>query len=553
MDPIRSAQDVLQCYLCETPVPQYYCDICQINLCKACAGEHLLDESKQHKVVPIKQRGYTPDYPSCLEHTKKQCELHCEQCDIPICTQCVSSDVHLGHKAVDIMKIYETKKEILKNDLEELEISLIPKYQEIAKTIPAQEAELEKHSKSLTTAICKTGEEWHREIEKIITRNRNEVIEMQTKYQAALHKQKTEITQSIANITQCIVNLKKLLDSNDVYLVSAYKSKNQGLRKLPPYLHVKFPCFSSKKINREHLGQQFGLLSAFSIESQEYDYKNSAASDIRSLLDQPKVITTVDTDFGKLFSVTCLTDEQIWTRGDDSIIKLYSLRGEILDSFRTKSGNIPRDITVSSSGHLVYADFDDRTVNIAKNKQILQVLRLQRWRPIRVNSTVSGDLLITMVGDKKKRTKIVRCTYSAEKQTFLFDSDCRPLYFSPPHSYIFYVTENKNLDVCVVDGTACAVVVVNQAGKLRFNYTVSSSLSKKPFYPVGICTDSQSRILIADNANNCIHLIDQDGHFLCYIDNCNLQAPYGLCVDTLDNLFVADCSIGRVKKIQYTK
>lgn len=130
MDPKRSAQDALRCYLCETPNPQYNCDICHINLCKMCAGEHLLDESKEHKVVPIRQRRYGPDHPSCLKHTKKQCELHCEQCDLPICAQCVSSDVHLGHKASDIMEIFYTKKEILKNDLEKLKISLIPKCHE---------------------------------------------------------------------------------------------------------------------------------------------------------------------------------------------------------------------------------------------------------------------------------------------------------------------------------------------------------------------------------------------------------------------------------------
>lgn len=72
-----------------------------------------------------------------------------------------------------------------------------------------------------------------------------------------------------------------------------------------------------------------------------------------------------------------------------------------MESIRTKSGYDPRDITVSKSGHLVYSDFDKRTVNIVMNKQISEVIRLRTWRPLRVNSTVSCDLLVTMVGDKK--------------------------------------------------------------------------------------------------------------------------------------------------------
>nr|XP_034310821.1 uncharacterized protein LOC117684116 [Crassostrea gigas] len=563
MDPKRSAQDVLRCNLCETPNPQYNCDICHINLCKMCAGEHLLDESKEHRVVPIRQRGYGPDYPTCLKHTKKHCELHCEQCDIPICTQCVSSNEHLGHKAIDIMKIFDTKKELLKNDLQELDISLIPKYHEIAAAISIQETELEKHSKSLTIAICKRGEELHREIDETIRKRKTEINQMQIKCLAALDKEKTEISQSISFITQRIVNLKKLLDSNDLYLVSAYKSKNDidRFRKLPPFLRAKFPCFSSKKINTELLNQEFGMLSAFSIDSHEHDNKMEIPRTVSlssvvghsRLIDQPKVITTIDTDFKNLLSVACLTDQQIWTRGKSNIIKLYNLQGELLESIRTKSEQMPRDITVSKNGNLVYTDFFDRTVNILKNKQISEVMRFQRWRPLRVNSTVSGDLLVTMVGDKKKRTKVVRCTYSTDNQTFLFDSKAQPLYFSPPNRSIYYVIENKNRDICVVDGTACAVDVVNQAGKLRFKYTGPPCASKKPFCPVGICTDSQNRILIADNANDTIHILDQNGQFLKYIDNCDFHEPYGLCVDTRDNLSVTECSIGKVKIIQYSK
>ena len=96
----------------------------------------------------------------------------------------------------------------------------------------------------------------------------------------------------------------------------------------------------------------------------------------------------------------------------------------------------------------------------------------------------------------------------------------------------------------MADLFAHAKVVVSAIGKQR---------SSKSLKPIDITTYSQSRILISDGKNHHIHIVDKDGHFLRYIDNCGLQYPWGVCVVSRENLFVAECVTGKIKKIQYLK
>lgn len=264
-------------------------------------------------------------------------------------------------------------------------------------------------------------------------------------------------------------------------------------------------------------------------------------------------MATIQTKFedfeNELQGVACLSEKEIWTCGNenDSII-LYNLQGEEIKCINTKSGNMPWDIAVTKLGDLCYTDAKERTFNIFKNSDsgIHEVIQLESWIPRNLCCDSSGDFLVIMDSNDAKQSKVVRYAGNIEKQTIQYSEKDERLYSS---SSFKYICENKNLDICVADKVANAVVVVSHSGLLRFTYTGHSS--QMSFTPVGIATDSTCLILVVDHDHQIIHAVDQDGQFIGYIKNCNLQSPWAICVDSKDKLFVAESLIGQVKKIEY--
>nr|XP_022307852.1 uncharacterized protein LOC111113853 [Crassostrea virginica] len=178
---------------------------------------------------------------------------------------------HKKHKTEDIGKAMAKKKELIRKDLEEFEKSIYPKYQEAATNIPVQRAD----------------------------RMKSEIDDMNAQHKAAIDQQEKAINRIIPEITNAILDLKRLLDTTITYM---------------------YP--------------------------------------VRPLLDEPQILTDIQTEYTRgLCSVLCLSDSELWTCGyHDNTLRLYNLQGELLRSVQTKSRNVPWDIAVTRSGDLVNLD-----------------------------------------------------------------------------------------------------------------------------------------------------------------------------------------------------
>ncbi|XP_034309272.2 uncharacterized protein [Magallana gigas] len=552
MDPHSSAQDVHRCDLCETTIVHSYCDFCHVNLCKLCIGEHISDGYDKHKIVPFGERRSTLIYPKCATHSPKNCDLQCKNCnDVFVCSSCTASETHKGHIFVEVSEVYTTKKNAIADEANKLENLISPTYEEIAIDFENQLANLDGEYEKLTTAMSKQGEQWHKEIDIVINEMKAEISEIKVKHRDILQKRLDEIKQIQALIKQTLLAIEEIKKSTEVSPTIEYSSKIVEFSKLPPKVKVTLPTFIPKPLYHENLYSLFGQITPLSTATEESVLSlNEPNTSLSRILDEPELIATIHTGYEQLFDITYLNEDCVWTFGSSKDIKCFNIKGELLHTVSNRSEQRPNDIALDSDGNLLFSDWISRTVNKVNNGQIEELIRLQGWRPSKLCVTSNGDLLVTMFSDDFTQCKVIRFSGSTEKQTIQFDDEGKPLYSG--NINVKYITENRNHDICVADSKAGAVVVVNQDGKLRWRYIGHPSVTKKKlFKPVGITTDSQSRILTADRNNHCIHILDQNGQFLRYIDNCDLEYPFGLCVDNNDNLFVSEHFKGNVKKIKF--
>ncbi|XP_052680700.1 uncharacterized protein LOC128161464 [Crassostrea angulata] len=554
MDHRSTAQDIHRCDICEAAIIHSYCDFCHVYLCKLCIGEHISDGYQNHAIVPFEERRSTLIYPKCPTHPQKSCDLHCKDCNIYICTFCLGSKQHKGHDIRVLADIYKEKKETILKEGNELKNLLSPTYEEMIHDLEKQIANLDKGYGKLTAAIFKHGEEWHKEIDVIITNMKTEIYEIKIKHKDILQKHLDEIKQIQSLIDQTAQTLKEIEESNEVSMTIGYKSKNSEFSKLPLKVMVSLPTFIPEPVDQQKLYSLFGQIRSIPTALKQYVLTPNKQSNtsVRKLLDEPELVLEIQTSLYNLRNVAYVTDEKIWTTGETDEIKCLNDRGHIIRTIRMKFMEWPDDIVVDSYGDLIFSASEARTVNKVKNEQSKVLIKLKKWTPGQLCITSTGDLLVTMFSDDDSQSKVVRYSGSTEKQTYQFDNEGEPLFSG--NDNIKYITENKNNDICVADCEAAAIVVVDQYGKLRFRYTgCTTSIMGDSFEPHGITTDSQSRILTADSYSNFIHILDKNGQFLRHIYNCDLILPWGLCVDNIDNLFVCEYATGFVKKIKYCK
>ncbi|XP_078321589.1 uncharacterized protein LOC111104488 isoform X2 [Crassostrea virginica] len=245
--------------------------------------------------------------------------------------------------------------------------------------------------------------------------------------------------------------------------------------------------------------------------------RRAGVEDLLTLLSSPVVQKSLSvTGVGYCYHISCVTPDRVWVSDYKNLILTNTATGKQLHSVEDQLDLVAGRHTVNCEGELIYIDKKLNIIKLCNDMETTTTLIKYTdttWRPHCVYcSPSSGDLLVGMQKeDINLKGKVMRYENTAKyKQTIPHNNTIHDLYESP-----YYITENNNGDVLVSDMFR-GVVVTSGEGVHRFSYTGPPSGSRL-FYPLGICTDVMSHILVSDYFTGTVQMLDRDGQFLSYV------------------------------------
>ncbi|XP_061165660.1 tripartite motif-containing protein 2-like [Saccostrea echinata] len=532
-------QDVIQCQLCPSPV-EHHCNICHINLCLSCIPKHLADKSRKHEIVEYKSKRENISFSSCSSHNRNRCLTYCQECKIPICSQCVIGS-HKNHDFTNIIDFLQKRKQEIIADTEEMENTIFPKYRNANPISTA--AEFEKllcaieHRKE---RICKSVHETCNNLKDKVTNMKKEEI-------LKCNKNLSLTEKAVKELNQVIQSNKAILRGNDASAIMKYEPINKHYLQGLEFSEFSWPYFFPGIIKEDQIVYLFGL----------YQTVNNLRKKpgMLKMMDEPVVVLKGQTIYGnddELMSIRCSGIDNLIISGNDGVIREVDKKGSQLKKILTHHDVWGLAINLQQEMVFSFSPYSSKNIDIYMfdKGKIKILLSIPHWFPVGLCYTENEHLLVSMRSEDKTQSIVARYSGTAEIQKIQYGSQGQAL-FSTDVLNGLQLTENGDGNICVADNAGNAVIAVDSSGILRFKYIGDSSkqLKNQEFKPCHIDHDVNNQILISDiSKNNIVHILDCNGNFVRYIE---YPCDGGLSIDRNHNLVIGDRRKGKLNFIKY--
>lgn len=487
--------------------------------------------------------------------------LCCQQCEVPVCMKCISTEKHHGHSFMAASEMVVSMRDKCHEEIAKIKDTIIPNcrlvVQELGKNQDTSKHLLSQVRTTMTSKIRKMKDI----LDEILSNNMKELTDIEhvlmNEYQDEVHK----MNEHLAQLQEVLDEFEKKgqhMESGD--LMGIY-NRIQKLKEIPSLkLHHDHPTFQegSGQMDAETLEALFGKLTVPKYLKNSIQKIHPRKPKLAMKIQKVKAIHVPDID--RCRHISCMKSNKTWV-GDElgNLVEIDPKGNEI---YKIKTHHFRQQPTgfhaVTMEDELLFIDqYDDSISKLLSGRRKKTLIKFKEWTPISIHvSHSTDDLLVGMVDDTQQKAKVVRYDASGkELKTYEFHEDSKKRLYNRPH----YLAENINGDIVVSDWEKQVVVAIGMTGNHRFDYDAEGGHPPGTiFEPSGICTDVLGNILVCDNndhMDDSVHMLDKDGRFLCLL----LRLPSSslerrirsIGVDDSCNLWIGDIDTNEIRVYKY--
>ncbi|XP_065921369.1 tripartite motif-containing protein 3 isoform X2 [Magallana gigas] len=546
---------------------QFYCNPCHQGLCERCRDEHQKNpDTENHEVVPYKQRKPQLPEEKCNLHPKRNVDILCKDCNVPLCAKCIFMKEHTGHQLDDLEEKYVEKITFCRSEIFKIQEYYLSTSHGLKKEIKEDVMEIKKTMDEIRNSIEAEAES----LKELVDWVTSDKLKQANKIEETLLKTLNSQEKTYEDYTEYLGKLLKEFHSyksiTNFRVLFSDDFENLKIQSIPETAQPVLPVFTAGHFYKDEVSKLLGSVNFPNIKPDNRRIKpmetastqlkltgkqtrrDVEKSDVKQTLSLSSSVTKVREytvpGVDNVYHISLGKSGRLWASDKSGNLVQTDLQGNQLQKIQT-SGRDEGYHTVTQDGDLIYTNRENKVINrIKQDNTITTFIKTGDWEPLSIHSSqINGDILVGM--EKGIEAKVTRFNKTGKEiQKIKRDTNGQGLY-----SYPHYITENINGDVCVSDYNEQAVVVMNKSGQHRFSYTGRGS----KFYPCGICNDLLGHIIVCNDCfgNNTLDIIDQDGQFLSLLLSKQGIRPRGVCVDDESHLHVGQFHTTTVTVYKY--
>ncbi|XP_078661425.1 uncharacterized protein LOC144905573 [Branchiostoma floridae x Branchiostoma belcheri] len=541
----RQEQQPFRCSICREPVTLTSKGVAGLpdnhlvsNLCE--------EFSKKTQVEGQKNR--------CGFHPTKEVDLFCQQCEVPVCSECIG-DGHSGHNITGVKQVASKIKANIRAQLK--------KGQQKMEAFSTFLKNIQDVQKRLTDNKTQTQQQINRAFEEQVQklqRQRDGLLAAvdkthQDNMTALIGPRDTVLTQ-LAELSRVCEGAEKRLEQEEAVWLSQDLNLGEKLAKfentqIPEVCETKLCSFEPKKSGLQiELGKVTSKPMSNKqslVQSKETSSGETRSANVRPIrVGQPWVRKVWFGGWGSgrgkfrgPHGVAVSQDHEVYVADlSNRRIQVFTMDGVYIRQFTTtlpgETGEtfIPHDVAVDRNDNLwVVGDDHVHVVQYSREGTCLATIDLPYlyyFRGITV-SMLTEQVIVTEYDNQNCRLRVFNQDGS---EVGTYGSGHRsPGPWSPR-----YVTVDGEGNILVTDDNNHCVHVLDREGNFKFKFGSEGSDESQLKNPQGICVDGKGNIIVVDSGNGCVKMFDSQGRFLCYIGS-GMGCPYAVTVSPGHNIF----------------